>query len=79
MDCRLPGSSVHGIFQAILEWVAIPSPRSSPPAVREHVTGGYNKESRIIKMAKHIRAPNLALHVFVFVFCFGKCFIGTQS
>ena len=24
MDCRLPGSSVHGIFQArILEWVAI--------------------------------------------------------
>ena len=25
MDCRLPGSSVHGILQAgILEWVAIP-------------------------------------------------------
>ena len=25
-DCRLPGSSVHGIFQArILEWVAISS------------------------------------------------------
>ena len=23
MDCILPGSSVHGIFQAILEWVAI--------------------------------------------------------
>ena len=24
MDCRLPGSSVHGIFQArVLEWVAI--------------------------------------------------------
>ena len=24
MDCRLPGSSVHGIFQArILEWVAM--------------------------------------------------------
>ena len=24
MDCRLPGSSVHGIFQArTLEWVAI--------------------------------------------------------
>jgi hypothetical protein len=23
MDCRLPGSSVHGIFQArVLEWVA---------------------------------------------------------
>ena len=27
MDCTLPGSSYHGIFQArILEWVAIPSP-----------------------------------------------------
>ena len=27
MDCSLPGSSVHGIYQArILEWVAIPSP-----------------------------------------------------
>ena len=25
MDCRLPGSSIHGILQAkILEWVAIP-------------------------------------------------------
>ena len=25
MDCSLPGSSVHGIFQArVLEWVAIP-------------------------------------------------------
>ena len=28
MDCSLPGSSVHGIFQArILEWVAIPLSR----------------------------------------------------
>ena len=31
MDCRLPGSSVHGIFQArILEWVAIYSSRDLP-------------------------------------------------
>ena len=30
MDCSLPGSSVHGIFQArILEWVAISFSRSS--------------------------------------------------
>ena len=30
MDCSLPGSSVHGIFQArILEWVAIPFFRGS--------------------------------------------------
>ena len=33
MDCSLPGSMVHGIFQArVLEWVAICfSGRSSPP------------------------------------------------
>ena len=30
MDCSLPGSSVHGIFQAtILEWIAIPFSRGS--------------------------------------------------
>ena len=33
MDCRLPGSSVHGIFWArILEWVAIPFSRASSPS-----------------------------------------------
>ena len=31
LDCSLPGSSVHGIFQAkILEWVAISSSRDLP-------------------------------------------------
>ena len=30
MDCSLPDSSVHGVFQArILEWVAIPFSRGS--------------------------------------------------
>ena len=30
MDCSLPGSSVHGIFQArVLEWVAIAFPTSN--------------------------------------------------
>ena len=30
-DCSLPGSSVHGIFQArVLEWVAFPSPGNLP-------------------------------------------------
>ena len=33
-DCRLPGSSVHGILQArILEWVAIPFSRGSFPRI----------------------------------------------
>ena len=31
MDSSLPGSSVHGIFQArILEWIAIPPPGNLP-------------------------------------------------
>ena len=30
IDCRLPGSSVHGIFQAkVLKWVAISFTRGS--------------------------------------------------
>ena len=30
LDCSLPGSSVHGIFQAgILEWITMPSSRGS--------------------------------------------------
>ena len=40
MDCSLPGSSVHGIFQAkILEWVAISLSRgSSRPRDRTQVS-----------------------------------------
>ena len=40
MDCNLPGSSAHGIFEArILEWVAISfSRRSSQPRGRTQVS-----------------------------------------
>ena len=40
MDCSLPGSSVHGIFQArILEWVAISHSReSSQPSDQTHIS-----------------------------------------
>ena len=46
LDCSLPGSSVHGIFQArILEWVAISFSRgSSPPRDRSFISciaGGF--------------------------------------
>ena len=36
MECSLPGSSVHGIFQAsILEWIATPFSRgSSDPGIK---------------------------------------------
>ena len=41
MDCSLPGSSIHGIFQAIvLEWIAISFSRgSSRPRDRTQVSG----------------------------------------
>ena len=40
MDCSLPGSSVHGIFQAtVLEWIAISfSRRSSRPRDQTQVS-----------------------------------------
>ena len=40
MDCSIPGSSVHGVFQTrMLEWVAISySRRSSQPRDRGHVS-----------------------------------------
>ena len=40
MDCRPPGSSVHGILQeGMLEWVAMPSSRGSPqPRDLAHVS-----------------------------------------
>ena len=40
MDCSLPGSSVHGIFQArVLEWIAVPfSKESSRPRDRTWVS-----------------------------------------
>ena len=40
VDCCLPGSSVHGVFQArILEWVSMPSSKeSSWPRDQTHIT-----------------------------------------
>ena len=45
MDCNLPGSSVHGIYQArILEWVIISFSRgSSPPRDQTDVSGTANE------------------------------------
>ena len=39
MDGSLPGSSVHAILQAILEWVPIPSSRGSfQPRDQTHIS-----------------------------------------
>jgi len=37
MDCSLPGSSVHGIFQArVLEWGAVAFPGVWPHPMAKH-------------------------------------------
>ena len=68
MDCSLPGSSVHGIFQArVLEWVAISfSRRSSPPrdwtwvshVVGRHFTVWATREVSYVTKTKQCRKKN---------------------
>ena len=59
LDCSLPGSSVHGIFQArILEWVAIFfSKGSSLPRNQTHVSciaGSFLHFRRILYLLSHL-------------------------
>ena len=43
MDCSLPGSSIHGIFQVrILEWVAMPSSRGSSQPKDQTMSTTFN-------------------------------------
>ena len=48
MDCSLPGSSVHGIFQAsVLEWVACPPPGDLPDAGIQHTSAIFNLDWQV--------------------------------
>ena len=60
MNCSLPGSSVHGIFQArILEWVAIYSSRwSSWPRDQTHI-------SCISRKILHCWVTREALYIYI--------------
>ena len=75
MDCSLPGSSVHGIFQAIvLEWIAISFSRgSSRPRNRTRV-------SRIVDRCFIIWATREVLSIGQRMeFIYKKCFNGTAE
>ena len=49
MDCHLPGSSVHGISQAIiLEWVALPSPGDLPDPGIETASAALQADSLLL-------------------------------
>ena len=51
MDCSLPGSSIHGIFQArVLEWVAIAFSKLAAREMQSKTTMSYHYIP--IKMAK---------------------------
>ena len=76
MDCSLPGSSVHGIFQArVLEWVAISFSRgSSQPreqtqvshsAVRRFITWATTEAQFIVFMFSNVEYMFLTLVFFL--------------
>ena len=54
MDCSLPGSSVHGIFQArIQEWVPIPSPEGCPNSGIELTSPALQVDSLLLSHQGH--------------------------
>ena len=63
MDCSLPGSSVHGIFQArVLEWVAISFSRvSSQPRDQTRVSHTAGRRLPSEPPGKHLRTQFSAL------------------
>ena len=74
IDCSLPGSSVHGIFQArILKWVAISSSRgSSQPRDQTHVSciscieGGFFTTESPRKPQSCVSFPNSCESIYTF-------------
>ena len=62
MDCSLPGSSVHGIFQArVLEWVAISSSGDLPDPVIEPGSSALQADSLLSKpqgKPMYVREPS---------------------
>ena len=74
MDCSLPGSSVHGIFQTrILEWVAISfSRRSFRP--RDWTQVSHIVDRRLTIWATRAVQDIVCINYLLFVFYWDKCF-----
>ena len=64
MDCSLPGSSVHGIFQAIvLEWIAISfSKESSQPRDRTRVSHIVDRRFTICNLSQKALEEEITPH-----------------
>ena len=55
MDCSLPGSSIHGTFQArVLQWVAI-----SFPTLPERGDPVCAEEERVVRQEEEVEFPPL--------------------
>ena len=66
MDCSLPGSSIHGIFQArLLEWVAISFSRGSsrPRDQTQGSNPGLPHCTQTLYCLSHQGSPRIRLHV----------------
>ena len=69
MDCSLPGSSVHGIFQArILEWIAISSFRDLPEPEFHHKSPATQADSLL--QSTFLMLLNFLVFKKVFIVCF---------
>ena len=61
MDCSLPGSSVHGIFQArVLEWGAI---ALSGDKARYGLSSGMNRHLTLLSMQHFPLSLTVVFHV----------------
>ena len=67
MDCSLPGSSLHGIFQArVLEWVAISFSRGSSPSRDRTWVSTFQADALT---SEPPGKPELKLYLFSNLFC----------
>ena len=76
MDCNIPGSSVHGIFQGgILEWVAISSSRGSfPPRDWTHLFPILHWPAESSPL-HHLESPiYLSISIYL-LYSFTSCFV----
>ena len=74
MDCSLPGSSIHRIFQAgVLEWGAIAIARGGepPPSLPESKRLFYTSVSLLLSCIQGCRYHLSKFHIYALVYCIG--------
>ena len=69
MDCSLPGSSIHGIFQAkVLEWGPLPSPHSLNGELKLNANSNYsNCSNRYLHLKESRQMESIDPHIYKWV------------